>query len=146
MTSATTPSPAGDSRATLVIGTIRWLLVFPAAAAGWYAGVCLALLIYEIKERVCPASYRVSGICHAPWSWVVTQAALVAGSCLCGALVVLLPALMAPTRKKAIAAAFYGIGLLCAGLFWVPPWGIENTAAALAGGFVLWRIWRAKPV
>ncbi len=118
----------------------RWLLTVPGAIAGFYMGLALWGVIYHLNERLCPEAYRVSGMCHAPWSWHVQQAAFGIGACVCGIMVVLLPTLIAPAYRKRVAAVFYLLGLTSAVFFPVQGMLLERFAAALGGGITLWRI------
>ena len=119
---------------------IRWMLTVPAAVIGWYIGVIAALGLRQLNERLCPFEYIVSGSCHAPWSSFVKDVALAVGSLTCGALVVLLPALIAPSCRVRVAQLAYAGGLVCSAYwlfhgFWIPvAW------AALAGAAALWRM------
>lgn len=121
---------------------VRWVLVVPSALVGWYAGLIVALLIYKANEALCPARYLVSGMCTAPWSSVIEELAVIVGGAVVGALVVLLPSLMAPYHRKKIALIAYSLGFACSiyVLMLVPSIWRAVLAAALAGGWMLWRI------
>lgn len=119
---------------------IRWFLAIPGAVAGWYIGVIVALGIRQLGERLCPVEYIVSGLCHAPWSSFVTDFALVVGSLMCGSLVVLLPALIAPSHHHRVAQLAYAAGLAFAAYWLLHGFWLPVAAAALAGGVTLWRI------
>ena len=119
---------------------VRWLLAVPAAVAGWYIGVIAALGIRQLGERLCPVEYIVSGLCHAPRSSFATEFALVTGSLICGCLVVLLPALIAPAHRHRVAQLAYAGGLAAAAYWLLHGFWLPVAAAALAGGATLWRI------
>jgi hypothetical protein len=123
-----------------IVRTMRWILAVPAAVAGWYLGVIAALGIRQLGERLCPVEYIVSGTCHAPWSSFATDFALVAGSLVCGSLVVLLPALIAPAHRGRVALIAYAAGLAAAAYWLLHGFWLPVAAAALAGGATLWRI------
>lgn len=120
--------------------TLRWLLTVPAAIAGFYIGVIVALLAHLVSERLCPPEYVVSGTCFAPWSSFVSDAYLALGSLVCGALVVLLPTLIAPSHRSRVALLAYASGLACS-VYWLAHslW-VPVVWAALAGAITLWRI------
>ena len=122
------------------ISILRWLLTAPVALAGFYIGLLVFGLIYEINERWCPEAYLVSGMCHAPWSWHAGQFAVVLGAFVSGALVVLLPALTAPSHRKAVALLFYALGLACALFVWMSGMHAAKIAAAVGGAISVWRI------
>jgi len=125
---------------------VRWLLVVPSAFVGWYIGVIVPILIFKANEALCPTHYLVSGMCHSPWSAWIEGVAIIIGSVLAGALVVLLPALIAPTHRKPVALIAYVIGLACS-LFvlilMLDLW-YAVVSAAVAGGVSLWRVHRAR--
>jgi hypothetical protein len=119
---------------------VRWIFAIPAAIVGWYIGVIVALGIRQLGEHLCPVEYIVSGLCHAPWSSFVTDFALVLGSLICGSLVVLLPALIAPSFRGRVAQLAYAAGLACSAYWLLQGFWLPVASAALAGGLTLWRI------
>lgn len=127
---------------------VRWLLVVPFAFAGWYVGLIVALVIHTAHKALCPAQYLVSGMCAAPWSEFVQGSAIIIGAILVGALVVLLPALIAPNHRKRMAWIAYLFGLLYSVYFLVSIPGIWQAvvAAAVAGAWVLWLFHHAGSV
>ncbi len=118
----------------------RWLLTVPCAITGFYLGLAVWGAIRYLNEHLCPHAYRVSGMCHAPWSWYVQQSALGLGAFVCGAMVVLMPTLIAPSHRRRVAIVFYLIGLTVAVFFWIPGMLLARLAAALGGAIALWRI------
>ena len=121
---------------------LRWMLVVPSGILGWYLGMIVAMLIYKANQALCPARYLVSGVCAAPWSIYVEKMAFFIGGGVVGALVVLLPALMAPNHRKQVALIAYGLGLACSIGVLLSMFSLWNAVlpAVLAGGWVLWRI------
>lgn len=121
---------------------LRWLLLVPSAFIGWYVGLIIALVIDRAHKAICPTHYLVSGMCHAPWSPLVQDSAIIIGSILAGALVVLLPAVLAPNHRKRVAWIAYGLGLLYSVYFLVLMPSIWHAvlSAAIGGGVVLWRV------
>lgn len=118
---------------------VRWFLTVPAAVIGWYIGIVVALGIRQLSERLCPVEYIVSGMCHAPWSSFATDFALAAGSSICGSLVVLLPALIAPSYRGRVALLAYLAGLACSAYWLLHGLWSPVVWAALAGAVTLWR-------
>jgi|GEM_PF-3113680 len=119
---------------------LRWLLVVPSAFIGWYVGLIVAMLIYKMNEALCPARFLVSGMCTAPWSPVMEELAVIVGGAVVGALVVLLPSLMAPNHRKRIALIAYSLSFACSlyVLMLVPSIWRAVLSATLAGGLMLW--------
>jgi hypothetical protein len=127
---------------------LRWLFVVPSAFIGWYVGLIVALVIHRAHQAICPAQYLVSGMCHAPWTPLVQNSAIIIGSILAGALVVLLPTVLAPSQRQRVAWIAYGLGLLYSIYFLVVIPGIWHAvlSAAIGGGVVLWRFFRTDSV
>lgn len=88
----------------------RWFLVLPAGAAGFYAGVALAILLVALLQWLCPIEDQVSGLCFASWYRPAESAAIVLGAALGAVCTVSLPALAAPSHKRQISALFYAAG------------------------------------
>lgn len=128
------------------LSVVRWILVVPAALVGWYAGLIVAMLLYKANEALCPTHYLVSGMCTSPWSSAMEELAVIVGGAVVGALVVLLPALMAPYHRKRIALIAYALGFTCSiyVLMLVPSIWRAVLTAALAGGLMLWRIYHSQ--
>lgn len=130
---------------------ICWLLVITAGLMGWYTG----MLIHKLDEWLCPARYVVSAMCYAPWSAFVQYSAFVIGSATAACLVVLLPALTAPSRRRAVAWTVFFVGMAVAidllsrlgtlagvgvtRVYWLPA-----ATAVLAGAVTLWFLDRAR--
>ena len=130
-----------DKATRPLTAVVRWLLTAPAAVAGFYTGILIFFLLRAMKESWCPDAYLVSGMCHAPWSWQVEQCAFGFGAFVSGSLFVLLPALAAPSHRKAVALSFYALGLTCAVFFWIPGKNFEKISAAVGGAVAVWRIY-----
>jgi hypothetical protein len=119
---------------------LRWLLVIPVAVIGWYIGLIVAILVHATGEHLCPAEEIVSGFCTAPWMAYVDDFALALGSILCGILVVLFPALLAPSHRGTVAAVAYASGLILSTSFLIHGIWLPVAWAALSGGLALWRV------
>lgn len=130
------------------ISWLRWLLLVPSAFTGWYVGLIVALVIHRAHKAICPAHYLVSGMCHAPWTPLVQNSAIIIGSILAGALVVLLPALLAPSHRKRVAWIAYGLGFLYSMYFLVviPDIWHAVLSSVIAGSIVLWLLFRTDSV
>jgi hypothetical protein len=130
------------------INWLRWLLLVPSAFIGWYVGLIVSLAIYRAHKAICPAHYLVSGMCHAPWTPLVENSAIITGSFLAGALVVLLPALLAPSHRKRVAWLAYGLGFLYSLYFLVSIPDIWHAvlSSVIAGSIVLWCLLRTESV
>ncbi len=118
----------------------RLLLTVPAAIAGWYIGVIVALLLHRAGQWLCPSGHVVSGTCLAPWPSFVSDASLALGSLVCGALTVLLPTLVTPFHRLRVALLAYVSGLTCSVYWLLHGHWMPVILAALAGGLTLWRI------
>jgi hypothetical protein len=119
---------------------LRWLLVLPVAVIGWYLGLIVALLLHATGEHLCPAEEIVSGYCTAPWMAYVDDFALVLGSLLCGALVVVFPTLVAPLHRGTVAVIAFVSALVVSAPFLIHGMWVPVAWATLAGGLMLWRI------
>ncbi|WP_295449127.1 hypothetical protein [uncultured Thiodictyon sp.] len=124
----------------------RWLLVLPSGVAGWYLGLLIGLLIYEAGEKTCPIGYVVSGMCYAPWSHLLHLFAFAVGSGVAGALVVALPALVAPMRAFNIALTAFAIGVV-AGTYMLVQTGawLLYVSALVCGGISCWAFKNRRP-
>ncbi len=116
------------------------MLTVPAAIAGWYIGVVVALLLHRAGQWLCPSKHVVSGTCLAPWPSFVSDASLALGSLVCGALTVLLPTLVAPCHRIKVALLAYVSGLACSAYWLLHGHWLPVSLAALAGAVTLWRI------
>jgi hypothetical protein len=140
---------ASPSRSKVnAINWLRWLLLVPSAFTGWYVGLIVSLAIYRAHKAICPAHYLVSGMCHAPWTPLVQNSAINIGSILAGALVVLLPAFLAPSHRKRVAWIAFGLGFLYSMYFLVllPDIWHAVLSSVIGGGIVLWRFCRTDSV
>jgi len=88
----------------------RWLLVPVSAAFGCWFGIVLAMLLYAGFDHFCPASARVSGICHASWFHYTTEFAQYCGAAAGAAMAVSLPFLFAPSHKRTMSTLAYLAG------------------------------------
>lgn len=92
----------------------RWLTCIPAALAGYIVGYLAGAFIYEVGEWTCPSEYVVSGMCAAPWSQSLFTVALAIGASVAASLIVILPAMVAPSNRLAVAGITFVLGSLFA--------------------------------
>jgi hypothetical protein len=119
---------------------LRWVLTVPAGIAGWYLGVMLTLGILYLVQGVNAFMQTGVSLSEATWYPDVENMAIAAGSIFCGALVVWLPALMAPAHRDRMALLAYVIGLACAMLLFVKLFWQPVAWSALSGAVVCWRL------
>lgn len=115
---------------------LRWALVVPAALAGWFVSLLVGLVLLHLVDRLCPEDQRVSGACIAPWHATVTDGIVLVCAALAAALIVLLPALVAPREKRTVAHLAFGGGLLFALYAAVQTGAYGSLAAAAASGWL----------
>lgn len=89
---------------------LRWLLVAPVGVVAFIGALLLSLLLHGIPELLCPRDELVSGMCMATWADAGHTAALALGGAVGAALVVGLPAAMAPRWRSAVALLAFGHG------------------------------------
>ena len=122
--------------------------MIPAAFAGWYLALLLAMLAYGIGTRLCPPELVVSGACTADWFGPFFDALVIGGACLAATLVVLFPALVAPAHRVGVARAALVAGVGAA--LWMALGDTSDKAllapaalgACLCGAATLYRIER----
>lgn len=93
---------------------LRWLLVVPAMLAGWYLALITGLLLHALAESFCPPMKVVSGVCTAAWFRSVEEILILLTAALAATLVVLLPTLACPGRKRAVAGITFVVGAVTA--------------------------------
>jgi hypothetical protein len=90
--------------------TVRWLLVVPFGVGGAFLGFLVAVHLYELAAKLCPAEYLLSGICTAPWYPALEQFIMSVGASLGAISAVALPAVAAPAKKFLVAATAFLLG------------------------------------
>lgn len=82
---------------------VRWLLVIPLALCSVYAAVGLGFFLLRMSDRLCRSLGFAESLCAVTWY----PAAELFVTSVCGAvamlLAALLPALVAPSNKRAVA-------------------------------------------
>ena len=125
---------------------VRWLLVVPLALGSVYAAVILGLFLLRMSDRLCSALGLSESMCMVTWY----PAAEIIVASVCGAfallLAAILPALVAPSNKRAVAIAGAMVSLPIA--IWILvvlafPLFFPVLFSALAGLLaVRWISWR----
>lgn len=123
---------------------LRWLLVLPAAMAGWYLALVTGLLLHAGAEALCPPADQVSGLCIAGWFQTVEECLLVLTAALAATLVVLLPALTSPKQRHRVGLIAFIAGTMLALVIGWQAWSlwVPITTAILAGLLTLRWVWR----
>lgn len=92
------------------VSVLRWLCVAPAAIAGWLLALVIALAVLGLVDSLCPPEEMVSGMCGAPWYPLASRAVVCFGAGLSALLVVGLAAWVAPSHRRVVAWASFGLG------------------------------------
>jgi hypothetical protein len=124
---------------------LRWFATVLAIVLGWCVGLAVGLSIYLVGEWTCPRQYVVSESCFAPWSRGIFVTATVLGAAVAAALVVALPALVAPSHKQLAATLAFVGGCLFAGYSFLEAQDVSGApaiAAVVAGAGSLWHVSR----
>ena len=137
--------------------TFRWLMTVPVGVFGWFTGLFAGIFIDSIGKWTCPSEYVVSGNCNAPWSLLLHSMAYVIGASVAACAVVLLPTLMAPTRRDIVALVAFTVGLAFAIYLvildgplegprdlWIWFTGVPFGFAVLSGVGTVWLICRSN--
>lgn len=122
---------------------LRWALLLPAALVGWYAALIAGMLLLAFAESLCPPEDVVSGACMAPWFDGVSRGVICLGAALAGALVVLLPTLVAPRARREVAVVAFALGLLAALAMGIAAGAYAELASATIAG-ALMATWLAR--
>lgn len=94
---------------------LRWLLVIPASAAGFYLALFIMVLVRTFVDSLCPEQYVYAGdeeYCIYP-SWASTLINAFGGS-LAAYMVVFLGAITAPAYKRIVPYAIFSAGAIIA--------------------------------
>jgi hypothetical protein len=113
---------------------LRWILVLPAAFAGWLLGIEVGFLIDGLSNITCSKHYQVSETCAAPWAPLVAEFAITTGAAVAAVAIVGFTALMAPQWRARVAWLAYGMGALFAvyAAVEIKAW-VPSLAAVIAG-------------
>jgi hypothetical protein len=127
---------------------VRWILTPVAAILMPFAVGLLAGLIRDGLLSLCPPEHLISDHCNMTWFVYAKQALFVASLSLSAVGVVIIPALLAPSRRLTVATLAYLGGATVATYFLIQTssWNffvfpaIGGTAALC----VAWINWRAR--
>lgn len=92
----------------------------------WYGTVSAGILAYEFMHALCPSDLMVSGQCTADWFSIAIDLLVLAFSGLAAFGMVVVPTLLAPSRKSLIARFSFLVGvsfaiyLVASGGKWTP--------------------------
>jgi hypothetical protein len=120
----------------VIVTWLRWIAVAPAGVAGWYIAFLVGLGILDGATRLCPAESMVSGACVAPWFPFISKVIFCVSTALAAILVVLLPALVAPGHRFAVACVAFGVGVLFASYFVLYTDAVAEFVSAVAAGLL----------
>ena len=93
---------------------VRWILVLPVAYLGYYAALISGMAFLALAEYFCPPEAVISGMCVAGYMKFIERILFVVFPGIAAVLVVLLPVLVAPSRKVEVAFACLAIGSVIA--------------------------------
>ena len=128
---------------------VRWVLAPIGGLVAWHATLFLGLVAVGVLDSMCPPDKIVSGMCQADWYEPAFDALVAVFAGISAVVVVLVPALIAPTHRLRMAWVAYGVGAafaICSALggsSLYPP----AAAALLCGAAAValaHRLWRRK--
>jgi hypothetical protein len=120
---------------------IRWILVMPVAYLGYYIAMISGMAGLALAESFCPPDEVISGMCMAEFMRQIEKFLFVLFPGFAAVLVVLLPSLVAPSRKAAVAVTFFAAGSVIAIFLGVSleEWVILAVTLA-CGGVTTWAV------
>jgi len=107
--------------------------VIPAAVAGWWLVVVVAIALHGFVFSFCAPADVVSGACVAPWFLRFETALLYSSVALSAILVVLVPTVLAPAYRRLVAWVAYASGAIVALAIEALP---IQMIVALVSGFI----------
>ncbi len=116
--------------------------MIPVAYLGYYLAMISGMAALAIAEAFCPPDLVISGMCTAAYMRGIEKLLFVLFPGLAAVLVVLLPSLVAPSRKLAVALSFFAVGSVAAIFLGVAleEWVILGFALA-CGGVTTWAVY-----
>jgi hypothetical protein len=125
---------------------IRWVLVPISGVTVWYAVFLLGIGGVGLIDSLCPPELVISGSCTAAWHGPAVDALILLCTAIAAAGIVVVPALVAPSRRFLVAALAYALGATFAvyaasgGSLWGPFLvAAISGSAALAVASSRWR-------
>jgi hypothetical protein len=128
------------------VNPIRWLAALVSPLVGYLVAIAGAVILASGLKRLCPEDQMISGMCTASWYASSELAAISIAGSAGAAVFVLLPTVLAPSHKRAVALAAFVAGLLLAsGFTWQVGWSflVPFVTSAFAGGFTTSLLWRS---
>jgi hypothetical protein len=113
---------------------MRWLAVLPAAIAGWYLALIIALLLHSGVESLCPADQIDSGMCVAPWFPYASHAISAFGAGLAAVLIITFAVLAAPAHRVLVSRATLVGGLIVSSYMLLETSALVEFASAVTFG------------
>jgi hypothetical protein len=121
------------------IEVIRWLLVVPSAIVAWYFALLVGMFVFGVAVAPCwDSDAPRPQFCDAAWFplELVERGVFFFGVGLAAALVVVVSALVAPSRRTAVAYTALAVGTIAAGVMGYLAEALAEAAVAVVCGFV----------
>ena len=121
------------------IDVIRWLLVVPSAIAAWYFAVLVGMLMFGVAVAPCwDSDAPRPQFCDAAWFplELVERGVFFFGVGLAAVLVVVVSALVAPSRRTAVAYTALAVGTVVAGVMGYLAEAFAEAAVAVVCGLL----------
>jgi len=125
---------------------VRWLLVPVSAVVVVGLAIAGGRGTVTLIDGRCPPQSMVGGACVEPWHTGAVEAVIYTATGIGVLALAIVPALIAPSLKRSVAAAgaLLGVGAVAA-FYAVTTWPVVLpllALAATAGGLGLWWTWR----
>lgn len=121
------------------IDVIRWLSVVPSAIVAWYFAVLVGMFVFSVTVAPCSSSDAPRPrFCDAAWFplELVERGVVFFFVGLAAALVVVVSALVAPSRRTAVAYTALAVGTVVAGVMGYLAEALAEVAVAVVCGLV----------
>ena len=130
-----------------MIKLLRWIGILPAAIAGWYLALFVALIFHGLLDSFCPPDEVTSGMCNASWYPFASRSVICFGAALSAFLVVFFSSLVAPSHRGTVAWVSYLVGAVLALYMAVfasryASHYLELFSAVAMGLFAVWAVHR----
>ena len=124
------------------MNVLRWICVIPASYLGYYIALVSGMAALALVESFCPGEAVVSGMCTAEYMRQTERILFVLFPGIAAVLFVLLPTLVAPSMKVAVALAFFTLGSLVATILGISleEWVVLGFAL-LCGAVAAWAVY-----
>lgn len=101
---------ADNQRVRNLINIIRWTSVIPASYLGYHIALIGGMAAHSFAESFCPPEAVISGMCTANYMRPIETFLFLLFPGIAAILVVLLPALAAPSKKITVPMIFFALG------------------------------------